>query len=55
MKDPLLSLGFAPRYVAPKANGLLLSFESKGAEVLGSDTRVSSSCWLNPPRQARRV
>lgn len=49
MWGSLLLLGFAPRWVVPKTSGLLLSFKSKGAEVLGSDVRVSSSCWLNPP------
>lgn len=35
--------------MAPKASGLLLSFKSKGAEVLDSDAGVSSSCWFEPP------
>lgn len=55
MVGPLLSPGFAPGWVAPKAIGLLLSFESKGAEVLDSDTRVSSSRWLNPPSAGKKA
>lgn len=54
MLCPLLLLGFAPRWVVPKTNGLLLSFKSKGAEVLDSDTRVSSSCWLNLPSAGKK-
>lgn len=46
MPSPLLLLGFAPRLMAPKTSGLLLSFKSKGAEGSDSDARVSSSCWL---------
>lgn len=54
MRFPLLLLGFAPRWVVPKTNGLLLSFKSKGAEVLDSDTRISSSCWLNHPLAGKK-
>ena len=54
---PILLLGLAPRWVAPKTSGLLLSFKScEGAEDLNSDTGISSSCWLNlPSGQVRRV
>ena len=54
MRFPLLLLGFAPRWMAPKTSGLLLSFKSKGAEVLGSDARVSSSCWFNLPSAGKK-
>lgn len=52
---PLLSLGFAPRWMVPKTTGLLLSFESKGAEVLYSDTGISSSCWFNLPSASKKI
>lgn len=54
MLVPLLLLGFAPRWVVPKTSGLLLSFKSKGTEVLDSDARVSSSCWFNPPSAGKK-
>lgn len=41
--------------MAPKTSGLLLSFKSKGAEVLDSDAGVSSSCWLNLPSAGKKV
>lgn len=54
MLFPLLLLGLAPRCVVPKTSGLLLSFKSKGAEVLDSDAGVSSSCWLNLPSAGKK-
>lgn len=51
---PLLPLGFAPRLMAPKTTGLLLSFESKGTEVLYSDAGISSSCWFNLPSASKK-
>lgn len=40
--------------MAPKTSGLLLSFKSKGAEALDSDTGISSSCWLNLPSAGKK-
>lgn len=41
--------------MAPKTIGLLLSFESKGTEVLCSDARVSSSRWFDLPSASKKV